>query len=100
MVTTVLGIMAGTWGVVMAISPLLQIRKIVQLRSSRDVSIGYMAVLIVGFSLWIAYGIAIANAALIVPNCVALLVGLATIVVARRYRGRPEAREPSDAERP
>lgn len=87
MTSTVLAVMAATWGVVMAVSPLLQIRKIVRLGSSRDVSIGYLAVLVIGFCLWIAYGISIANPALIVPNSVALSVGLATIVVAWRYRG-------------
>jgi MtN3 and saliva related transmembrane protein len=84
--STVLGVAAGTWGVVMAVSPLLQIRRIVRLQSSEDVSIGYLAVLVVGFSLWIAYGLAIADAALIVPNCVALVVGITTICVALRFR--------------
>jgi uncharacterized protein with PQ loop repeat len=70
----------------MGVSPLLQIRRIVRLGSSEDVSIGYLAVLVVGFSLWIAYGLAIADAALIVPNCVALVVGITTIGVALRYR--------------
>lgn len=94
MTSTVLAVMAATWGVVMAVSPLLQIRKIVRLGSSRDVSIGYLAVLVIGFCLWIAYGISIANPALIVPNSVALSVGLATIVVARRYRGCTRERAP------
>jgi MtN3 and saliva related transmembrane protein len=73
--STVLAVMAATWGVVMAVSPLLQIRKIIRRGSSRDVSIGYLAVLVIGFCLWIAYGISIANPALIVPNSVALSVG-------------------------
>jgi MtN3 and saliva related transmembrane protein len=93
-VDTSLGIVAATWGVVMAMSPILQIRKIVRLRSSRDVSIGYLTVLVVGFALWIAYGLSIHNAALVIPNIVALLMGLATIGVSlsygsRRHRQRP-----------
>ena len=48
MASTVLAVMAATWGVVMAVSPLLQIRRIVRLGSSRDVSIGYLAVLVIG----------------------------------------------------
>jgi uncharacterized protein with PQ loop repeat len=84
--STVLAIGAATWGVVMALSPLLQIRKMVARRSSRDVSISYFWVLIIGFILWISYGISISNVALIVPNSVALLVGLTTIGVAARYR--------------
>ncbi len=81
-----LAVMAATWGVVMALSPALQIRRILQRQSSDDVSIGYLGVLLIGFCLWIAYGISIGNAALIVPNGVALVVGVVTVVVARRYR--------------
>jgi uncharacterized protein with PQ loop repeat len=86
MTETALGIVAATWGVVMAVSPVLQIRRILQRRSSEDVSIGYLAVVVFGFSVWIAYGIALRNLALIVPNTIALLVGVATIAVALRYR--------------
>jgi len=85
-VSDTLAVMAATWGVVMALSPALQIRRILQRQSSDDVSIGYLGVLLIGFCLWIAYGISIANAALIVPNSVALVVGVVTVVVARRYR--------------
>jgi len=84
-----LAVMAATWGVVMALSPALQIRRILQRRSSDDVSLGYLAVLLVGFGLWVAYGFSLPNLALIVPNAVALLVGLVTVVVARRYRTAP-----------
>jgi MtN3 and saliva related transmembrane protein len=42
--------------------------------------------LLIGFGLWVAYGIAAANLALIVPNSVAAIVMVATIVVAIRYR--------------
>lgn len=84
--TTVLAFTAATWGVAMAVSPVLQIRKIVKHRSSHGVSLGYMSVLFVGFLLWLAYGIALANWAMIVPNVVAAIVIVATMVVARRYR--------------
>jgi lactate dehydrogenase-like 2-hydroxyacid dehydrogenase len=43
-------------------------------------------VLLVGFLLWLAYGIALANWALIVPNTVATVVIVVLIAVARRYR--------------
>jgi hypothetical protein len=43
-------------------------------------------VLEVGFLLWIAYGISLPNVAIIVPNVVAVSVGLATILVARHFR--------------
>ena len=84
--TTALAFAASGWGIAMAVSPVLQIRKIVQHRSSHGVSIGYMSVLFVGFLLWLAYGIALGNWALIVPNVVAAIVIAATAAVALRYR--------------
>ncbi len=82
MVVTGLAVAAAAWGVLMGVSPILQIRRMLRQRSSRDVSVGYFAVLLVGFLLWIAYGIASRNLALIVPNGVALLVGASTVAVA------------------
>jgi len=84
-----LAAVAATWGTLMAISPFLQIRRILIRRSAADVSLGYMSVLQVGFALWVAYGVALGNLALIVPNSVAFLVGLTTIVLAWNYRAGP-----------
>ena len=85
-----LGAVAATWGVLMAVSPLLQIRRMLERRSSADVSIAYLSVLQIGFGLWIAYGIALGSVPLIVPNCVAMMVGFVTIAIAWAYRnGRP-----------
>ncbi len=84
-----LAVAAALWGVLMGISPLLQIRRMVQRRSSSDVSIGYLSVLVVGFVLWAAYGASIGNLALVIPNAVSLAVGIATIVVVRHYRHGP-----------
>ena len=86
-----LAVLAASWGVLMAVSPTLQIRRIVQRRSSDDISIGYLGVLLVGFVLWIGYGLSLPNLAIVVPNSVALVVGLATVIVARRYRTSPSA---------
>jgi Sugar efflux transporter for intercellular exchange len=57
-------------------------------RSSREVSVAYFWVLLVGFALWIAYGVVIDNWFLIVPNAVALTVSAATIAVAPRFQPR------------
>jgi uncharacterized protein with PQ loop repeat len=85
-VVTALAFAAATWGIAMAVSPVLQIRKIVQHRSSHGISLGYLSVLFVGFLLWLAYGISIENWALIVPNVIAAIVSGATIAIARHYR--------------
>ena len=83
---TYLAIAAATWGVAMALSPLLQIRAILAERSSRGVSSSYQWVLVVGFCLWFAYGVALGNWAIIVPNVIAATVSLTTIVVTTRFR--------------
>jgi uncharacterized protein with PQ loop repeat len=86
--TTYLAVAAATWGVAMALSPVLQMRAILATRSSRSVSVAYQQVLLVGFVLWLAYGIAIENAALIVPNTIAAVVSATTIAVCLRFRDR------------
>jgi MtN3 and saliva related transmembrane protein len=77
---------AASWGVLMALSPMLQMRRIFRTRSSADVSLSYLGVLQVGFVLWLWYGLSIGNWALIVSNATALVVGVATITVAARFR--------------
>jgi uncharacterized protein with PQ loop repeat len=86
----VLGFAAAFWGILMAVSPSLQIRKMLHHRSSREVSIAYFWVLLVGFTLWVAYGVSISNWFLVVPNAVAFMVCATTIAIALRYRLRPE----------
>jgi MtN3 and saliva related transmembrane protein len=85
-VATVLGIAAASWAMLMAFSPLLQVREIRRRPSSAGVSIGYFCVLVVGFALWVAYGIAGGDVPLVVPNSAAFLVTAYTIAVAVRYR--------------
>lgn len=94
-----LAIAAATWAIAMALGPLLQMRKIVRHQSARTISIGYFLVLLVGFVLWLAYGIAADNYALIIPNAVAAVVITATIAVTLRYR-RQEERGPDPLEDP
>lgn len=86
MVVPALAVAASSWGVLMGIAPLLQIRRMLRRRSSRDVSLGYYMVLLAGFGLWISYGIAAGNLVLVIPNSVALLVGTSLVVVALRLR--------------
>jgi MtN3 and saliva related transmembrane protein len=81
-----LAVVAATMGVVMAAAPVLQIRRMFVTRSSKDVSIAYLGVLLVGFAVWIAYGVSLGNLALVVPNAVAIVVTLTTVIIAWRFR--------------
>jgi uncharacterized protein with PQ loop repeat len=91
---TVLGIVTAAWALVMALAPALQIRRILARRSSGDVSVGYLCILVVGFALWVGYGAAIGNLVLVLPNGVALVTGIVTLAVAVRFRD-PPSRTPS-----
>ena len=86
MAQAVLAVAASSWAVLMGIAPVLQIRRMLRERSSRDVSIAYFAILLVGFLLWIGYGAAAGLPALVIPNIVATLVGTAVIAIAFRLR--------------
>jgi MtN3 and saliva related transmembrane protein len=77
---------AATWAVLMGIAPLLQVRRMLQRRSSADVSLGYLLILLPGFALWVAYGIASHDIALVIPNVVAFLVAGGTLLCAIRLR--------------
>lgn len=96
MLSTALGVTAATWAVVMALSPILQMREIVRRGSSAGLSIGYLLVLIVGFALWVAYGVATSDLPLVVPNTIAALVMAITIswrfATAESRRQRPNAK--------
>jgi uncharacterized protein with PQ loop repeat len=85
-----LGPVAAAYGVLMAISPLLQIRRMLERRSSADLSIGYMAVIEVGFVIWVVYALALPNLALAIPNAVAAVVCLITILIALWLRRRQD----------
>jgi MtN3 and saliva related transmembrane protein len=86
MVSTALGLTAASWAVAMALSPILQIREMRPRKSSAGISIGYFAVLMVGFGLWASYGTAGHDLPLVVPNVLAFVVMGWTIVVAVRER--------------
>jgi MtN3 and saliva related transmembrane protein len=57
-VSTTLDITAASWALVMALTPILQMREILRRDSSEGLAIGYFAIMLVGFGLWIAYGVA------------------------------------------
>ena len=84
--TDLLAVLATTAGVLMALSPSLQIRRMLRTRSSNDVSLLYLSMLCVGFVAWLVYGWALANPAMVISNTASLLFMLFTITVALRFR--------------
>jgi len=90
--TDILAVGATIAGLLMAISPSLQVRRMFQTGSSRDVSIGYLSMLCVGFILWVSYGTALGNLPMMVTNTASLTFMLVTIGVALYFRRREAAR--------
>lgn len=88
---------ATIYGVLMSLAPLLQARKIWLRRSSADVSTLYMVVLLVGFSLYLLYGLSISNRLLIVTNIVSIVATATTLVIAISFRGRAPESSPAVA---
>lgn len=88
--------LVSVYGVLMALSPGLQVRRMRRERSARGVSLGYAWVLWVGFCIWLAYGIGRADVPLVVANTVNVLVTGFMIAVATRTR-RAEQRTPAPA---
>ena len=86
MLRAAFGLAAASWAVAMAVSPLFQVRLITRRRSSAGISIWYPLVLLVGFVLWVGYGLASHDLPLVVPNILAFAVMAVTIGTIFRYR--------------
>ena len=91
--TDALGTAALIAGILMALSPTLQVRRMLQTRSSRDYSLGYPALLCAGFLFWLAYGLSLVNWPMILSNIASLAFMLSTIGVALYYRRSEAAQE-------
>ena len=70
---------------------MLQIRRIRAAGSSAGVSRGHLVVLLVGFALWLAYGVALRLPPLVVTNAVSIVATAAWLVEVRRHRPRAES---------
>jgi uncharacterized protein with PQ loop repeat len=73
-------------GLAMALSPVLQIRRMLRTRSSNDLSLLYLSLLDLGFVVWVAYGVSISNWVLVGSNSASFTFMTATILIALRYR--------------
>jgi MtN3 and saliva related transmembrane protein len=88
LVSEVLPVLTTCWGLVMALSPILQIRVIVRNQDASGTSPAWVAILIVGFLLWLSYGVVNQAPPLIITNTVSAIVGITLLVVIAVYRRR------------
>ncbi len=90
-VTSALGVLAGSFGVVMGASPLLQAIRAHRRRSSADVSLTFLLILMIGGMAWLAYGLALGNAALIVANLAGVSASATAVGVTTYWRRNGDA---------
>jgi len=86
MFTQLLGTVATVYGVLAALTALLQTRQMLARRSSRAVSAGFLASYAGGYAIWLAYGLSAGSLPLIVVDTVGLLCGGLTLAVAMSLR--------------
>jgi uncharacterized protein with PQ loop repeat len=89
MFTKLLGAAATTYGVLAALTTLLQTRQMLARRASRDVSAGFLASYAGGYAIWLTYGLSAGSLSLIVVDAVGLLCAGLTLAVALSVRGSP-----------
>ena len=77
-----------SWGLLMSLAPLLQVRVVVRRRTSAGVSIGWIAVLLIGFILWLCYGTVTGDPPIVITNSVSCVVAGLTLAVILLYRPR------------
>jgi len=78
-----LGLAAGA---LTSLSFLPQLIKIHRTRSAADISLAMYVVIIIGFVLWLWYGIVISSIPVIVANSVTLLISGMILILKIKYR--------------
>jgi MtN3 and saliva related transmembrane protein len=86
MTLEVLALIATFFGVLMGASPLLQALRAHRKKSSNDVSISFLIVLLLGGLTWLSYGIALNNWALIIGNSVGVISSSTALIFSIRWR--------------
>ena len=87
MFTQLLGTAATAYGVLAALSALLQTRQMLARRTSCDVSARFLASYAGGYAIWLTYGLGTGSLPLTVVDTVGLLCAGLTVAVALSLRG-------------
>jgi MtN3 and saliva related transmembrane protein len=81
--TKSIGIIAGIFTAASLIPPLV---KLIRQKKPEQVPVGMLAVLLVGLSLWIYYGILKEDWPLIVTNCFSLMQNVTMLIFRYKYK--------------
>jgi uncharacterized protein with PQ loop repeat len=83
---SILALSAGSYGVVVGLSPLLQANRAYRRRHSDDVSIHLFIIIFFGSLLWTLYGFSIDSLAIIAANIAGMLANIVTVSVVYYFR--------------
>ena len=86
-----LAVLCTIWGIVGPLSQLVQLRRMLRFRSAHDVSVGSLCAFLIGYLLWLAYGVVLKSTPLIVADAVGAGVSLATVLAACAMRAQARA---------
>ena len=86
---SIIGILAS---ISTAVSLLPQLVKLIKEKNPENISLGMLAILLFGLSLWIYYGYLKKDPIIIVSNAFSLLINMAIIVLTMKYRNRSSQR--------
>ncbi|HQW83584.1 MAG TPA: SemiSWEET transporter [Ferruginibacter sp.] len=79
----ILGLVAGT---ITSITFLPQVIKIWKTKSAKDLSLAMLALLMLGVSMWLLYGILVLDAAIIYTNSMVLIMSLVMLFFKLKYK--------------
>jgi hypothetical protein len=85
--TDLLAAAVTVYGLGGALSILLQARRMRVRGASCDVSLRFLGVYVVGYAIWLLYGLSLGNAPIVLVNGLGLVCGTMTLTVALRLRG-------------
>jgi uncharacterized protein with PQ loop repeat len=83
---SITGVLASVMGVVMSTAPLLQARRVHVIGDSSEVSVAFFMVMTIGSVAWLLRGVATGDPVILIPNAVAVVVEVVTLLVVLRYR--------------
>jgi uncharacterized protein with PQ loop repeat len=92
----VLATAAAVFGIIMGAAPLLQLLRMLRLRSSRDISMSFFALAAAGQFIWVIYGVALYNVAVVVSNGCGMLANTGVLITAAALRKRQLSLQPEE----
>jgi MtN3 and saliva related transmembrane protein len=77
-------------GIAMSLSPIFQIKLILQRKSSADVAIGWPLVILVGVCIWLLNGIYLDSTAIIISEVIGIITNSLAVALILYYRSGGE----------